>query len=83
MSTSEFLYSDTVDRLKELNTNQILAVRSFIIELVDDERFISPLGINTEEKLWEHIDRSLSQAKSGLGRDADEVIDELMQKYVV
>jgi hypothetical protein len=33
--------------------------------------------------LWDHIDVSLKQAKAGEGRDADEVIDDLMRKTLV
>ena len=45
------------------------------------EDTVSPLGITTEEQLWSHIDHSLEQAKAGMGRDADEVIDDLMREY--
>ena len=45
------------------------------------EDTVSPLGITTEEQLWSHIDHSLEQAKAGMGRDADDVIDDLMREY--
>ncbi len=44
------------------------------------EDTVSPLVITTEE-LWSHIDHSLEQAKAGMGRDVDEVIDDLVQIY--
>ena len=45
------------------------------------ENTVSSLGITTEEQLWSHIDHSLEQAKAGMGRDADDVIDDLMREY--
>lgn len=75
MTAMETVYNDTVDRLRGLNMNQLIAVRSFVVELGDEGQFVSPLGVETEEQLWEHIDYSLSQAKAGEGRDADEVIE--------
>lgn len=45
------------------------------------EDTVSPLGITTEEQLWSHIDHSLEQAKAGMGRDVDEVIDDLVREY--
>ena len=46
-----------------------------------NENTVSSLGITTEEQLWSHIDHSLEQAKAGMGRDADDVIDDLMREY--
>ena len=31
--------------------------------------------------VWDHIDQSFNQAKAGDGRDADEVIDDLMREF--
>lgn len=45
------------------------------------ENTVSSLGITTEEQLWSHIDHSLEQAKAGMGRDVDEVIDDLVREY--
>ena len=39
------------------------------------------MNITTDEQLWDHIDHSLAQAKAGKGRDADEVIDDLMREF--
>ena len=43
----------------------------------------SPLGIQIEDQLWTHIDHSLEQTNGGIGRDADEVIDDLMREYAI
>ena len=40
----------------------------------EKEQWQSPLGIKTDEQLWEHIDRSLAQAKAGIGQDADDTV---------
>ena len=81
MTAVETMYNDTVERLKGLNIRQLMAVRSFVIELGDEDAFASPLGIQSEEELWQHIDHSLAQAKAGKGREADEVIDDLMKEF--
>ncbi len=81
MSTTEFLYRDTIEQMKSLSFPQLSAVHSFVIELVGDNRFNSPLGITTDEQLWDHIDHSLDQAKNGIGRDADEVINDLLREF--
>ena len=73
------LYNDTVHLLSTLNESQLVAVHAVIVQLSEKREWSSPLGIRTEEELWEHIDHSLQQARLGLGRDADEVIDDLMQ----
>lgn len=48
-----------------------------------NDAWSSPLGIETETQLWNHIDHSLDQAKTGLGQDADSVIDNLMYEYAI
>ena len=64
--------------LKTLDENQLNAIHLIISELAEkNEKLISPLGITTYEQLWGHIDSSLAQAKEGLGRDADKVIQEM------
>ncbi len=84
MATTLSIYNDTVDLLKLLDANQLSAVHSIIVELAEkNDAWSSPLGINTETELWDHIDHSLSQAKAGLGRNADSVIDDLMQEYTI
>ena len=83
MLNVEMMYNDTVTRLKELSYSQLSAVHSFVVELEDEKLFESPLNIHTEEQLWNHIDHSLAQAKAGIGRDADEVIDDLMKEFTV
>ncbi len=78
------LLEDTVELLGRLDEDQIKAVHSIIVELsIVHEKRISPLGIETEEQMWKHIDRSLAQAKAGEGRDADAVADDLMREYAV
>ena len=74
-ATMQSIYDDTVDLIGKLDERQLTAVHSIIVELSAKNRDrISPLGIGNEEELWAHIDHSLSQAKSGLGRDADDVV---------
>ena len=82
MNTMQTMYEDTVDLLKSLDAGQLTAVHAIIVELsVKRQAWNSPLGIETEEQLWNHIDHSLNQAKSGTGKNADDIIDELMQEY--
>ena len=75
------VYEDTVSLLKTLSVDQLEAVHSIIVELADVNKWNSPLNITTDEQLWDHIDHSLAQAKAGKGRDADEVIDDLMREF--
>ena len=74
-------YDDIVERLGELNDQQLAAIHTIIIGLVDN-RYVSPLNITTEDELWAHIDHSVAQADAGVGEDSDLVIDELMQEFV-
>ena len=79
---AQSIYDDTVDLLKTLDESQLKAIHSVIVQLTAArEKWHSPLGIKTEEELWNHIDHSLSQAKAGQGRDADDVIEDLMKEY--
>ena len=76
------VYEDTVDLLKSLDESQLRAIHSVIVELTTaQEKWHSPLGIHSDEEMWDHIDLSLKQARAGEGRDADEVIDDLMREY--
>lgn len=84
MDTMQTMYEDTVGLLKTLDVGQLTAVHAIIVELsVKNRSWQSPLGIETEEQLWNHIDHSLAQAKDGLGKDTDDLIQELMQGYAV
>ena len=74
----------TIDLLEEMDEDQLHAIQAVAKILIfrKPEKFReSPLGFKTEEELWAHIDHSLDQAKSGAGRDADEVIDDLMREF--
>ncbi len=78
-SQIQSLYDDTVDLLKTLDENQLTAVHSVIVELtVAQKKWESPLGINTEEELWAHIDNSIDQIASGEYQDAEEFEKEMM-----
>jgi len=81
MMATASVYEDTVSLLKTLSVDQLEAVHSIIVELADVNKWNSPLNITTDEQLWDHIDHSLAQAKAGKGRDADEVIDDLMWEF--
>ncbi len=82
MGTAISIYDDTVDLLKLLDANQLVAIHSIIVELAQkNDVWVSPLGIETEDQLWGHIDHSLAQAKAGIGRDADEVITDMLREY--
>ena len=83
MSPVEAVYDDPVTRMRKQNICQLEGSRSFVIELSDKEPYISPLEIMTDEQLWNHIDHSLAQAKAGIGREADEVIDDLLKEVAV
>ena len=84
MIATASVYEDTVNLLKGLSANQLTAVHSIIVELTEkNEEWKSPLGITTDEQLWAHIDHSLDQAKAGMGRAADDVINDLMKVYSV
>lgn len=82
MASVQAMYEDTVNLLSRLDEKQLVAVHAIIVELSSkNDEWISPLGIDSEEQLWNHIDHSLAQAKAGMGKDADELIDELMKEY--
>ena len=74
-------YDDIVEKLAELSDQQLTAIHTIIIGLVDNG-YVSSLNITTEEELWAHIDHSVAQADAGVGEDSDLVIDELMQEFV-
>ena len=82
MIATSRIYDEIVDKLQNLNDQQLTAIHTIIVGLTDKE-FIGPLDIRTEGQLWEHIDHSVAQADAGLGEDADIVIDELMQEFAV
>ena len=64
MVSRKELFDDTLNLLETLDQNQLSAVHAVIVELSAKNREgNSPLGIRTEEQLWEHIDHSLKQAK--------------------
>ena len=82
MVATTSVYEETVSLLKGLDPKQLMAVHSIIVELANkNDKWNSPLGITTDEQLWDHIDHSLEQAKVGKGRDADEVIGDLMREF--
>ena len=84
MKEPQAIYNDTVNLLKDLDDRQLYAVHAIIVELAaGNNSGKSPLGIDTEEQLWAHIDHSLEQARNGLGRDADDVIDDLRREFAV
>ena len=84
MMEPQAIYNDTVDLLGQLDERQLVAVHAIIVELsAKNADRNSPLGIQTEDQLWAHIDHSLEQAKNGTGRDPDEVIDDLMRKFAI
>ena len=73
-------YDDIIDKLKDLNEQQLSAIHTIIVGLVSND-YVSPLDIRTEEQLWKHINHSVHQADAGVGEDADAVIDELQQEF--
>ena len=75
-------YEDIVEKLQDLNDQQLSAIHTIIVGLVKND-YVSPLDIKTEEQLWAHIDHSVAQADAGIGEDADKVIDELMREFEV
>ncbi len=78
MKEPQAIYNDTIDLLKQLDERQLVAVHAIVVELSGrNTEWESPLGIQNEEQLWAHIDHSLDQAQRGIGRDADDVIDDL------
>ena len=73
------VYNDTVDLLKGLSDQQLSAVQAFIADLsAKNKKWKSPLGIETEEQLWKHIDHSLAQINPEDCKDADVMCDELL-----
>ena len=76
------VYENAVDLLKNLDERQLMAIQSVIVDLTTaQEKWHSPLGIHSDEEMWDHIDLSLTQARAGEGRDADEILDDLMREY--
>ena len=80
---TQSVYDDTVDLLKKLDEDQLMAIHSVIIEMTVAQGGVSnSLGIRNEDELWQHIDHSFEQAKLGKGRTAEEVIGDLKREYV-
>ena len=78
------VYDDKLKLLRGLAPNQLKTVHSIVVEFAEsNDNWSSPLGIETEDQLWSHIDHSLGQAKAGQGRDADIIISELAQEFSV
>ena len=73
-------YNEIVEKLQDLNEQQLSAIHTIVDGLIDNE-YISPLDIQSDEQLWEHIDHSVAQADAGIGEDADTVIKELIQEF--
>jgi hypothetical protein len=81
---AEELYHETVSLLKNLDEEQLQTVHSMVMELsAVHKKWKSPLGIETEEQLWEHIDHSIAQAKAGEGCDAVEMADRLKRELAL
>ena len=78
------VYDDTANLLRHLDERQLRAVRSIIIELSEkNDSWQSPLGIENEKQLWDHIDQSLEHAKIGVGRDSDDVISDFRREFAL
>ena len=78
------IYNETVDLLKLLDENQLKKVHSLIVDIsASPDTDYSPLGISTEEQLWDHIELSVSHARQGVGRDADSVICDMKKEFSV
>ena len=82
--SAQSIYENTIDLMRYLDDDQLLAIRAIVIELSAVRiPWKSPLGITNDKQLFAHIDHSLAQAKEGIGRDADEVADGLLQEYAL
>ena len=75
-------YDEIVEKLQRLDDEQLIAIHTIVIGLVQNE-YNSPLNIRTEEQLWGHIDQSVAQADAGIGEEADVVIDELVREFAL
>ena len=84
MREFQVIENKPVDLLGKLDERQFAEVHAIIVEpSINSIDSNSLLNIQNEDQLWEHIDHSLNQAKSGIGREADEVFDDLMRKYAM
>ena len=83
-ASAEAVYNETVDLLKKLDEDQLKIVHTILVDMSSsDGPEDSPLGISTDEELWDHIELSLSHAKQRIGRNADNVINDLKKEYAV
>ncbi|MBO4395584.1 MAG: hypothetical protein J5819_04485 [Eubacterium sp.] len=74
-----------IDKILQRIIDGMMRITDTIGELTSltiNNSWQSPLGIETEKQLWDHIDQSLEHAKTGVGRDADDVISDFRRKVL-
>ena len=73
------ILDDTINMLRELNLDELAAVRSVINVIVHKEdNYYKPL---TEAELIARVDKSLALENDGLAMDAEEFGRQLMETY--
>ena len=76
------IYNRTVDMMQYLTDQQLSAVYTIVVGMVEKEsKWESPLGIETEEQMWAHIDHSLDQIKEGRVAPAKQASSRLRAEY--
>ena len=76
------IYNKTVDMMHYLTDQQLSAVYTIVVGMVENEStWESPLGIETEEQMWAHIDHSLDQIKEGRVAPAKQASSRLRAEY--
>ncbi|MBR1642159.1 MAG: hypothetical protein IJ683_07545 [Butyrivibrio sp.] len=80
--TSRSMYNETVDMLQNLTDQQLSAVYILVAGLIDKKKaWESPLGIETEDQLWSHIDHSIAQIAEGKVAPAKQASQRLRAEY--
>ena len=79
---NDHIYNKTINMMQYLTDQQLSALYTIVIGMVGNEsKWESPLGIETEEQMWAHIDHSLYQIKEGRVAPAKQASLRLRAKY--
>ena len=77
------IYNETVEMLDALNENELRAIRNliqaFIGQAFEDEESYSM----TEEEAFKRIESSVYNAKNGVYEDAEKVVADIIEEFVL
>jgi hypothetical protein len=71
----------TIDILEAMTDEELKAVRSVAIIIMNKKTIERPFSILTEEEYFAHIDEGLNELNAGLGEDSDSVNAEIAAEF--